>query len=41
MKAQNMTGMEDRFNDIKEGKYQSHVREPLGSGFSRDYNWPE
>ena len=25
----------DKFNDIKEDKYASHVREPLGKGYSR------
>lgn len=33
--------MADKFNNIKEGKYASNIREPLGSGLSRDYNWPE
>lgn len=35
IKAQNLEGLADRFNDIKEDKYGSHVREPLGNGFSR------
>jgi len=30
MKAQNLTGLADKFNDIKEGVYQSHKKEPLG-----------
>lgn len=30
IKAQNLEGLADRFNDIKESKYGSHVREPLG-----------
>ena len=33
--------MADKFNDIKEDQYASHVREPLGQGFSRKYDWPE
>jgi hypothetical protein len=33
--------MQDKFNDIKEGHYASHLKEPLGKGFSRDYNWPD
>lgn len=36
-----MSGLADKFNEIKEGQYSSHVREPLGKGFSRQYNWPE
>jgi len=32
--------MQDKFNDIKEGQYASHVREPLGKGYERGYNWP-
>jgi hypothetical protein len=30
IKAQDLSGMQDKFNDIKEGQYASHVREPLG-----------
>lgn len=41
MKAQNQTGLGDKFNDIKEDQYASHVREPLGQGFSRKYEWPD
>ena len=33
--------MQDKFNDIKENKYASHQREPLGQGFTRSYQWPE
>ena len=40
MKAQNLAGLADKFNDIKEDKYASHVREPLGRGYSRQYDWP-
>lgn len=41
IKAQDMSGMQDKFNDIKEGQYASHVREPLGKGYSRAYEWPD
>mmetsp|Transcript_9655 Transcript_9655/g.14692 ORF Transcript_9655/g.14692 Transcript_9655/m.14692 type:complete len:249 (+) Transcript_9655:320-1066(+) len=41
IKAQNLEGLADKFNEIKEGKYASHQREPLGQGFSRGYEWPE
>lgn len=41
IKAQTLAGLADKFNDIKEAKYASHNREPLGHGFSREYNWPE
>ena len=40
VKAQNLAGLADKFNDIKEDKYASHVREPLGRGYSRQYDWP-
>lgn len=32
IKAQNLAGMADKFNDIMESKYKSHVKEPLGKG---------
>jgi|Transcript_2706 hypothetical protein len=41
IKAQNLNGLADRFNDAKEGKYASAVREPLGKSFQRGYNWPK
>ena len=41
IKAQNLKGLADKFNDIKEGKYASQLREPLGTGYERGYNWPE
>lgn len=41
IKAQDLSGMQDKFNDIKEGQYASHVREPLGQGYERGYNWPD
>jgi len=40
LKAQNLNGLEDKFNDIKEFKYASQQREPLGRPINRDYNWP-
>jgi hypothetical protein len=30
IKAQNISGLAERFNDIKESKYASYVKEPLG-----------
>ena len=30
IKAQNLAGLADKFNEIKEGKYASKVKEPLG-----------
>jgi hypothetical protein len=33
--------MQDKFNDIKESKYASHQREPLGESYKRGYNWPD
>ena len=36
-----MNGLADKFNDIKEGKYASMMKEPLGIGYQRGYNWPE
>jgi len=41
IKAQNLNGLADKFNDAKEGKYASSVREPLGKSFQRGYNWPK
>jgi hypothetical protein len=35
-----LNGLADKFNEIKEDKYASHVREPLGQGYSRQYDWP-
>jgi len=37
IKSQNLIGMTEKFNQIKEAKYQSHKREPLGQGLTRDY----
>jgi hypothetical protein len=32
-----MAGLAARFNDIKEDKYASHLKEPLAKGFERGY----
>ena len=40
IKAQNLVGMSEKFHLIKEAKYQSHKREPLGQGLTRDYQMP-
>ena len=37
IKAQNLNGLADKFNDAKEGKYASAVREPLGKSYQRGY----
>ena len=41
LKAQNLKGLADKFNDIKEGKYASQLKEPLATGYQRGYNWPD
>ena len=41
IKSQNLNGLADKFNDAKEGKYASAVREPLGQSYQRGYNWPK
>jgi hypothetical protein len=40
IKAQNLTGLADKFNDVKESKYMTHKKEPLAKTYSRDYVWP-
>ena len=40
LKAQNLTGMAEKFNDIRESKYSSHVREPLGKTYVRGHELP-
>jgi len=35
-----MQGLAARFNDIKESKYASQLREPLAKGYERGYQWP-
>lgn len=41
IKAQNLNGLADKFNDLREGKYASAMREPLGKSYQRGYNWPK
>jgi hypothetical protein len=41
IKAQNLAGLADKFNDIKENKYASQMKEPLGQAYQRNYNWPD
>jgi hypothetical protein len=41
IKAQNLKGLADKFNDIKENKYASNLREPLAQSYVRGYNWPQ
>lgn len=41
IKAQNLNGLADKFNDIKESKYASQQHEPLGRAYSRGYAMPE
>jgi hypothetical protein len=36
-----LNGLADKFNDAKEGKYASAVREPLGLSYQRVYQWPD
>ena len=33
IKANNLAGLADKFNEIKENKYASKTKEPLGAGF--------
>jgi hypothetical protein len=40
LKANNLVGLADKFNDTMERKYQSVKREPLGRSMTRDYQWP-
>ncbi len=40
IKAQTLSGLADKFNDIKENKYASQAKEPLGQSYKRGYNWP-
>jgi hypothetical protein len=35
-----LKGLADKFNDIKESKYSSNLREPLAKGYERGYQWP-
>jgi hypothetical protein len=36
-----LKGLADKFNDIKESKYASQIREPLAQSYQRNYQWPE
>ena len=40
IKAQNLAGLADKFNDVKESAYHSNKREPLGQSVTRNYLWP-
>ena len=40
LRAQNLTGLADKFNDTLESIYRSRKMEPLGKPVSRNYNWP-
>lgn len=40
MKAQNLSGLADFHNDLKEGQYASNVREPLGKSYVRGHQLP-
>ena len=40
IKCQDLSGLANRFNDIKEGVYATNKKEPLGHSFSRKYEWP-
>ena len=41
IRAQNLAGLADYNNDLKEGKYHSHIREPLGKSYVRGFKMPE
>ena len=41
IRAQNLTGLADKFNDTLESIYDTKKREPLGKSYCRNYNWPE
>lgn len=41
MKAQNLSGLADYHNDLKESQYQSSKREPLGTSYMRGHNMPD
>lgn len=41
IKAQNLNGLAAQFVEMKERKYASNIREPLGMGYSRQYQWPD
>lgn len=41
IQAQNLEGLAEYYNDVKESKYASHYREPLGKSFVRGHDLPE
>lgn len=41
IQAQNLEGLAEYYNDVKESKYASHVREPLAKSFVRGHQLPE
>jgi len=41
IRAQNLTGLADKFNDTMEAQYDTNKREPLGKSYTRHYEWPE
>lgn len=41
IKAQNLEGLAEYHNEIKEGQYESHKREPLGKSYMRGFKLPE
>jgi hypothetical protein len=41
IKAQNLAGLADYNNELKEGKYNSHMREPLGKSYVRGFKMPD
>jgi hypothetical protein len=41
IKAQNLGGLADYQNDLKEAKYTSNVKEPLGKSYHREYQMPD
>jgi hypothetical protein len=41
IKAQNLSGLAERFNDIKEAKYASNIKEPLDKGYEGGHELPE
>lgn len=40
MMANALSGLADKFNDIKEANYATHKKEPLGKPMDRGYDWP-
>ena len=40
IRAQDLTGLADKFNDTMESRYDTNKREPLGKSMTRSYVWP-